>query len=225
MSWILPPSASTFAGDIDFLYYVILVITGVAFVIVEFGLVWFIIKYRTRPGRKAYYTQGNMTAEIVWTAVPAVTLLILGVMSGRVWSDVKGRDSVPAGAIVFQVTAKQFEWNVTYAGPDGFLGTDDDFTLRNQLHVPVNQPIHVKLTSEDVIHSFFIPEFRVKQDVVPGMRNLQVWFQATETGQFEIACAELCGNGHTTMGARMTVHTQEDYERWLAERSAAAAED
>ena len=99
MSWFLPPGNSTFAGDIDFLYYMILVITGIAFFVVEGGLVWFIIKYRRRPGQKAYYTHGNMTAEVVWTTIPAVTLVIIGIMSGGVWKDVRGRNSVPPGAL------------------------------------------------------------------------------------------------------------------------------
>lgn len=222
MGWILPPASSTFAGDIDFLYYVILVITGIAFVIVEGGLIWFIIKYRARPGRKAYYTHGSVKAEIVWTAIPAVTVVAIGLLSGGVWNDIKGRNSVPAGALEYRVAAKQFEWNIGYTGIDGQFDTDDDFTVRNQLHIPVDQPVVMRLTAEDVIHSFFVPAFRVKQDAVPGM-TINVWFQATEVGQFDIACAELCGIGHTTMGARITVHTAEDYERWVAERATATA--
>lgn len=109
MNWILPPGASTYAGDIDFLYYLILVITGIAFVVVEVALVWFMIKYRARPGRKAYYTQGSTTAEIIWTAVPAVVVVAIGILSGRVWNDIRGRDSIPAGAYPIAVQAKQFE--------------------------------------------------------------------------------------------------------------------
>ena len=173
MSWILPSSASTFAGEIDFLYYLILVITGIAFVVVEVGLIVFMIKYRARPGRKAEYIQGSTKAEIIWTAVPAVTLVIIGLMSGGVWNTIKGRNSVPADAIPYGLHAQQFEWNVTYRGPDGQLGTADDFTVRNQLHIPVNQPVVMRMTAEDVIHSFFVPAFRVKQDAVPGMTIIQ----------------------------------------------------
>jgi cytochrome c oxidase subunit II len=99
------------------------------------------------------------------------------------------------------VAAKQFEWNVTYPGPDGVLGTADDFTRRNQLHLPVGRVVHVHLTAEDVIHSFFLPEFRVKQDAVPGMR-IPVWFEATRTGTFMLGCAELCGMATTGCAAR-----------------------
>jgi cytochrome c oxidase subunit 2 len=221
MSWILPSGASTFAGDIDFLYYLILVITGIAFLVVEVGLLWFVIKYRARPGRKAEYIHGSTTAEIVWTAIPAVTVVALGLMSGGLWDRIKGRDSVPAGALPVGVAAKQFEWNMTYAGSDGALGTADDFTSRNQLHVPVNRPVVIELTAEDVIHSFFVPAFRVKQDAVPGM-HIRVWFEATEVGEYELACAELCGQQHYRMRARVIVHTEEDYQRWLAEQAPAA---
>ena len=223
MGWILPPSASTFAGDIDFLYYLILWITGIAFVIVEVGLIVFIVKYRARPGRKAEYIEGSTKAEIVWTAVPAVTVVMIGLMSGGVWNEIKGRNSVPDGAIPYGLHAQQFEWQFSYRGPDGQLGTSDDFSIRNQLHIPVNRPVVMRLTAEDVIHSLFIPAFRVKQDAMPGM-SINVWFEATEVGQYEIACAELCGIGHTTMGATVTVHSAEDYRQWLADRAAAAAD-
>ncbi len=222
MNWLLPPGNSTFAGDIDFIYYVILVITGIAFVIVEFGLLWFVIRYRRRPGRKAYYTHGSMKAEVIWTAIPAVTVVVIGVMSGGVWNQVKGRNAAPADAMVFGLTAKQFEWNATYTGADGRLGTADDFVVRNQLHVPVDQPVLIKLATEDVIHSFFVPNLRVKQDALPG-KTIDVWFEATEPGEFEIACAELCGLGHYRMRAFVTVHTADDFARWMAEQTAAAA--
>ncbi|MBI4421796.1 MAG: cytochrome c oxidase subunit II [Gemmatimonadetes bacterium] len=222
-TWLVPRGSSTFAGEIDFLYYLILVITGIAFVIVEAGLLWFAIKYRARPGRKAYYTHGNATAEITWTAVTAVTVVVLGIMSAGLWNHIKGRNSVPADAIAYGVKAKQFEWNVTYAGGDAQLGTPDDFTVRNQLHIPVDKPILVNLEAEDAIHSFFVPGFRVKQDAVPGMK-IRVWFQATEAGQHELACAELCGLGHYRMRAIVTVHPQAEYDQWLADQIAQRAQ-
>lgn len=217
MGWILPEGVSTFAGRIDFIYYLILVITGIAFLVVEAGLVIFLIKYRARPGRKARYVLGSTKAEIIWTAIPAVTVVVIGLLSGRVWADVKGRNAVPPGAVEFAAQAKQFEWNFTYRGPDDILGTADDFTLRNQLHLPVNRPILIRLTTEDVIHSFFVPQFRVKQDALPG-QEIEVWFQPTATGEYELACAELCGLGHYRMGAQVTVHSEEDYQRWRSEQ-------
>lgn len=220
MQWILPDGASTFAGDIDFLYYVILVITGIAFLVVELGLLWFAVKYRARPGRRATYTHGSLRAEIVWTAIPAVSVVVLGLMSGGVWNHVKGRDSVPAEALPYRVLARQFEWHVTHPGPDAQLDTPDDFTIRNQLHMPVDRPIVVHLAAEDVIHSFFVPAFRVKQDAVPGM-EIPVWFEATKAGRFELACAELCGLGHYRMGAEVMVHAADEFASWTAAQAAA----
>ena len=120
-----------------------------------------------------------------------------------------------------EIHAKQFEWNVTYPGADGKIGTADDFTVRGQLHVPVNRPTVATLTSEDAIHSFFVPAFRIKQDAVPGM-HIRVWFQPTKTGEYELGCAELCGLGHYRMRAVVTVHTQEDYDRWVAQAHSVA---
>src|SRR2546430_2739642 len=169
--WWLPLEGSTFAGEVDGLFLAITIITGIAFVLVEVGLIWFVVKYRQRPGQKAFYTHGNTRAEVIWTTIPAVTMVALGLISNHYWVKIKGRHSVPANAYPIAIHAKQFEWQVTYPGADGQLGTSDDFTVRNQLHVPVGRPVVVHLSSEDVIHSFFVPVFRVKQDAVPGMRS------------------------------------------------------
>ena len=223
MRWWLPPAASTFAGPIDMLFLVILIITGIALVVVEVGLIVFVVRYRSRPGRKAFYTHGSTRAEVIWTAIPAVTMVALGLASNHYWVLMKDKKSVPANAWHVGVHAKQFEWQVTYPGADGKLGTDDDFTVRNQLHVPVDQPVAVELSSEDVIHSFFVPDFRVKQDAVPGM-NITAWFQADSVGEFEIGCAELCGMGHYKMRARVFVHTPADFNAWMTQQAAGGTE-
>lgn len=217
MNW-LPPALSTYAADIDRIFYVILVITGIIFVAVEVTLIVFMIKYRGREGRKAYYIEGNTKAEVIWTVTPAIIVLALAFASQDVWSRLKNPDRFPSDAITFSLEAKQFEWNFTYPGIDGVLGNGDDFTIRNQLHIPVGQPVVVLTSSIDVIHSFFIPVFRIKQDIVPGM-VIPVWFEATETGEFELACAELCGLGHYRMRARVFVHSQEDFASWMAGQS------
>jgi cytochrome c oxidase subunit II len=222
MSWLLPPHASSYAGDIDWLYYLILIITGLAFFIVEIGLIWFIIKYRARPGSKALYHHGFAKAEWIWTTVTAVVVVVIGLLSAGVWDRIKGRDSVPANATPIGIHAKQFEWLIRYPGADGQLGSGDDMEIRNQLHLEVNKPVVAELTSEDAIHSFFIPAFRIKQDAVPGMK-IRVWFQPTDTGTFELACAELCGLGHYRMRAVATVHPEGQLQRRLDERGRAAA--
>ncbi len=222
MSWWLPLQGSTFAPQIDGLFLAILIITGLAFVIVETGLIWFVFKYRGRPGRKGHYTHGNAKAEVVWTAIPAVTVVALGLVSNHYWKEIKGRDSIPADAYPIGIHAKQFEWQVTYPGPDGQLGTADDFTVRNQLHVPVGRNIVVVLTSEDVIHSFWVPVLRLKQDAVPGL-TIRAWFQATVPGQYELGCAELCGMGHYRMRARVFVHTAAEYDAWAHQQAQGGA--
>jgi cytochrome c oxidase subunit 2 len=192
-------------------------------VLVEVGLVTFVIRYRGRPGRKAYYTHGSTRAEVIWTAIPAVTMVALGLISNHYWVLIKDKKSVPPNAYRLGVHAKQFEWQVTYPGADEKLGTSDDFTVRNQLHVIVNQPTAVELTSEDVIHSFFVPEWRLKQDAVPGM-HIVAWFEPTKTGEFELGCAELCGMGHYRMRARVFVHTADEYKAWVAQQAAGGTE-
>jgi len=226
MSWWLPPQASSFAPIIDNMFTVILVLTGIAFVLVEVGLVVFLFRYRGRPGRKGHYTHGNTTAEVIWTAIPAITMVILGIVSNGYWVTIKGRHSVPPDAYPIGVHAKQFEWWMTYPGPDGKLGTDtassdDDFKVRNQLHIPVGRPIVVYLSSEDVIHSFYVPQFRLRQDVVPGL-PIKAWFVATVPGTYEIACSMLCGMGHYKMRAQVFVQTQADFDAWMQEQEAKA---
>jgi cytochrome c oxidase subunit 2 len=223
LSWMLPPGASTFVGEIDWLYYLILVITGIAFVVVEVALVVFLIRYRARPGRKATYIHGSTRAEIIWTSVTAVAVVVIGLLSAPAWNRIKGRHGPPADAMQLGIAAKQFEWNVTYPGADGRMGTGDDYTIRGQLHVPVNRAVVAMLTSEDAIHSFFVPAFRIKQDAVPGM-HIRVWFQPTKVGTYELGCAELCGLGHYRMRAMVTVHTQEDYDSWAAQQGRSVAQ-
>lgn len=218
MDW-LPTAASTYAADIDRLFYVILVVTGIVFVGVEVTLLYFLLKYRHRSDRRAEYIRGSKRAEVIWTVLPALFIVGLAAASQSVWPRIKDPDRFPRGALELGVQASQFEWNVSYPGSDGQLGTDDDFTTRNQLHIPVGKPVVVHLTSADVIHSFFIPSFRIKQDAVPGMEGIRVWFEATETGEFELACAELCGLGHYRMRASVIVHPQDEYESWMAQQS------
>lgn len=221
MDWSLPLNVSTQGVHIDNLFWLIFWITGVAFVLVEVGVLWFLWRFRAREGRKAKYTHGHLGAEIVWTAIPAITMVFLGIYSGQIWAGIRSPDSFPENALTIGVTAKQFEWNVTYPGADRVLGNDDDFTIRNRFEFPVGEPVIIRLQSEDVIHSFFVPELRVKQDAVPGM-TIPVWFEATQTGEFQIACAELCGLGHYRMKARVVVHDADSFDRWYGEHLGAA---
>jgi cytochrome c oxidase subunit II len=222
MNWLLDPSFSTFGPDVDRLYYIILVITGVIFVVTEALLIWFLIRYRRRDGQKAEYSHGSTKAEVIWTVIPFVIVLWLALVSKSVWDDIKDPALTPEDAYEIGVMARQFEWIATYGGEDGVMGTEDDFTLLNRLHVPVNRPVRIILEAEDVIHSFWVPDLRVKQDALPGHR-ISVWFEITEPGEYTLACAELCGTGHFQMDGIVVAQPEAEFEAWKAERIAARA--
>ena len=214
MGW-LPENVSTYGKDIDRLFYIIYYITGVSFLLVSGTMVVFLVLYRQREGRRATYVHGNTTLEIIWTIVPAIILVVLSFMSQASWGHIKGR--VPPSDVHVQVTAKQFNWEMLYPGPDGKIGTADDLQMDNELHVPVGKVVRVTLKAKDVIHSFFLPNLRLKQDAVPG-REIQAWFEATKPGRYELPCAELCGFGHSGMLGHLTVHTADDYDKWVKEQ-------
>jgi len=219
--FIAPPKDVSLDGyRIDkVIQYTDLVIT-IYFGIVILAMLYFVVKYRARPGHKADYDHGNSKKHVMATL--AVGLLVffsvdtvIETMSFRdlkeaFWNFPKGENVVRV-----EVMPQQFAWNFRYPGADGKFNTDDDLIpAQNQMHVPVGKPIVIQIAPWDVIHSFYIPNFRVKQDATPGMVNA-MWFQALETGEFEIACAELCGNSHYKMKGYLTVDSQEDYENWL----------
>ena len=219
LSW-LPPGVSTYSGQIDSLFYLIYYITTATFFAVQITLLVFAYRYRYDPNRRATYTHGNTTLEIVWTVIPAILLAVLALMSRTTWAEIKWRQ--PPSDFTVNVTAKQFNWEIGYPGPDGKLGTADDVVLDNDLHVPVDKTVRVVLRSKDVIHSFFVPNFRLKQDAVPG-REIPVWFKATQAGRYELPCAELCGFGHSGMKGWVFVHPQAEYDAWATEHGVGPA--
>jgi len=220
LSW-LPEDVSTFGREIDSLFYLIYYITSATFILVTVLMIVFLIMYRQKDGRRATYSHGNTTLEIIWTIIPAAILIVLSFMSVSVWSKVKRH--APESDFELQVVGKQFNWEVSYAGADGKLGTEDDVKFDNDLHVPVNKVVRIQLSAKDVIHSFFLPNLRLKQDAVPG-RTVLVWFEATKVGKYEIPCAELCGFGHSGMKGWLYVHTPEDYKKWAEEHLAPQAQ-
>jgi cytochrome c oxidase subunit 2 len=215
LDWWLPQNVSTYGGDVDRIFYLIFYITGIAWILVQVLMLVFMWQYRHREGRRATYTHGNTTLEIAWTIAPALILVMIGFMSKATWDKI--RHTHPPSTNVVEVTAKQFNWEILYPGPDGKFQTDDDKMVENDLHVPVNQVVRVRLKSKDVIHSFFVPQFRVKQDAVPG-RTIEIWFQATQPGRYELPCAELCGFGHSGMLGYVTVQTAEEFQAWTKEQ-------
>ncbi len=200
------------------------------FALVILALVYFIIRYRSRPGHKAVYDKGNSKKHIVITLAMGlmVFLSIDVVIEAMSFKDLKEAFwNFPKGdnVVKIEVMPQQYAWNFRYPGPDGEFATPDDIIpAQNQMHIPVNTPIVIQIAPFDVIHSFYIPNFRVKVDATPGMINA-LWFQAKETGQFEIACAELCGNGHYRMKGYLTVESEEDYQSWLADQQAMRDEE
>jgi cytochrome c oxidase subunit 2 len=221
LDWWLPENVSTYGRDIDWLFHLIYWITGITAILVFVTMLAFLVMYKDRPGRRARYTHGNSTLEIVWTVVPSLILVVLTVLSVPAWSKIK-MAAPPPSDFVLEVTAKQFNWQIVYPGADGKFGTGDDKTLLDEMHVPVNKVVHVILKSQDVIHSFFVPQFRMKQDAVPG-RAITQWFEATKPGKYELPCAELCGFGHSGMKGWVYVHTADDYKKWAAENLTVAA--
>jgi cytochrome c oxidase subunit 2 len=208
-------------------------VTGFFFFLTEGLLVYFILKYRARPGGKAVHTHGSHGLELAWTFIPGLILFCLAVFQMGAWGEIKFKSEFPAeeDSVVVQVFAKQFEWYFRYAGADGKFGTTDDVTKLGEMHVPVDRNVIVKLRTRDVLHSFWLENVRLKQDLLPG-QIIPQWFRITEEGlgpgrtpaKYEIKCAELCGNNHTTMRAVLVVETQEDFDAWLRKQAEASAE-
>ena len=216
LAGLMPQNVSTFGGRIDFVFYLILYTVGFWFILVEGLLVYFAISSRRKARPKAAYVRGDTRRQMAWVLIPAAVVLVLdlGIDSAGHSAWELAKNSRPPSSIEVKVTAKQFNWEFTYPGPSGKLGSADDVAVENELHVPVGKVVHLILTSEDVIHSMWVPNFRLKQDVVPG-RAIPAWFEATTPGTYEIACSELCGFGHYSMRGTITVHTQQDYDNWI----------
>jgi len=214
-----PRDVSAHGRVIDQLFFFILWLTGIVFVATEVALFYFMWKYNNRNNREPVkFSHGSHTLEVVWTILPTVTLLFIAIYQMNAWADAKmRRPNVPVTA---EITGRQFNWDVRYPGADGELHTPDDvFRYDGLIHLPVDEEVLLVIKSADVLHSFFLPNLRMKQDVVPGMSQY-MWFKARETGEFDIVCAELCGWGHYKMKGRVTFEPREDYERWLAEKYA-----
>ena len=239
--WWPPELVSVHGAALDQQMVLTLIIAGVAFFLAQAGLGWFIWRYRARGVERAVYWHESPKLEMTWTLVTAIVFVGLGIRGNQVWAGYFLTDA-PPGALTIEVTAQQFAWNIRYPGPDGkfgrtdpalmddsvanYLGLDrkdpasaDDITTQNIMAVPVNRPVRVILRSKDVTHSFFVPQLRVKQDAVPGMA-IRIHFTATKPGEYEIACAELCGMQHYKIRGRLLVMPEAEFADWLKERAA-----
>jgi cytochrome c oxidase subunit 2 len=219
-----PPIVSSYGGDIDFLFYVILWMVAITFVGTELLLVWFVWRYSKKDPTRAAYTHGNHTLELVWTAIPALLLIFVAFSQMKAWTTVKmnfpEEGPYTLERPLMEVYASQFDWRARYPDAQGNFQGADVVEVPYDITVPVGTPVVFRLKSRDVLHSFFVPVFRLKQDAVPGM-SIPVWFEATETGSYDLICAELCGWGHYKMAGRIHVVEQDEFERWLADKRAA----
>lgn len=236
---MLPVEASNFAAPIDYLFNVIHWISAVMGTLVYGLLLFAVIRYRRRAGARAAYFHGKPVLEIAWAIVPGAILLWLAFASRDLWAKVRYQQNFPANAEHIEVLAQQFAWNIRYAGKDEQFGASDplkitdqnpfgrleadaqgkdDVIALNEMHLVLGKPVRLTLRSRDVIHSFFVPEFRFKQDAVPGSA-IDVWFTPTRAGKYEIACAEFCGPAHYRMKGYLTVGSQEEHEAWLKEQA------
>lgn len=218
----LPENINAHGAVIDNLFLFILVLTGVIFIATTGVMFWFMWRYDAGSNTdRVQFSHGSHTLEVVWSILPAATLVFIAIYQMNAWADAKmRRPKLPTGELkppLAEITGRQFEWRIRYAGEDGKVGTEDDIQLANDLHLPVHEEIVIAIKSADVLHSFFLPNLRVKQDVVPGMKQY-VWFQPTKTGVYDIVCAELCGWGHYKMRGRVTIESREKFDTWLAQK-------
>jgi cytochrome c oxidase subunit II len=202
-SFWMPAQGSQGAGGVDSIFYLILWIALAFFALIVGLMVFFVLRYRRRPGAEAEGSAThNLPLEIVWTLVPTAIVALIFVVSFRKFLDLT---TPPANAYEIQVTGQKWKWLFTY--PSGYVDEN--------LHVPIDRPVTLTMTSQDVIHSLFIPDFRIKKDVVPG-RYSKLWFRATVAGEHQIFCTQYCGTGHSDMLAKVIVHPAGDFEKWLA---------
>jgi cytochrome c oxidase subunit II len=200
----LPEQASAAAPAVDRLFSFIFLICLFFFALIVVLMVVFVVRYRRREGVEPEPSPSHNTAlEVTWTGIPLLVVMVIFVWGFKVYLD----SSVPpAGAYEVQVTGQKWKWLFTY--PTGHVDEN--------LHVPVDQPVRLVMTSEDVIHSFYVPAFRIKRDVVPG-RYSTLWFRATRPGEYQVFCAEYCGTGHSDMLAKVIVHEPGGFEKWMNE--------
>lgn len=233
----MPENISSHGGDIDYMMSLVHWLMIALFVFWTPYFIYVLYRFRQKKNPKANYAgaKGRFSSFLEVGVVLAEVILLVG-FAFPIWANLKQDFPPEESAVVVHVVAEQFAWNMHYPGPDGVFGrrdinlidtqtnplgidpkdpfAKDDITSINELHLPVNRPVIVHLTSKDVIHSFSLPHLRVKQDVIPGL-NIPIWFKPQKTGDYEIACAQLCGLGHYRMRGYLTIHTEEEFQSWL----------
>lgn len=234
--WWFPTGISEHAKPIDDQFMRTLVVVGIAFTSAQFALGYAVIRFGRKGDARAVYTHGSNKLEVTWTIITAIVFVALAILGQRVWAQLH-LTAAADNATRIEVVAQQFQWNFHYSGADGafgrtearyiddsalnFVGLDptdaagkDDAQLTT-LVIPKDRPVELTLRSKDVIHSFFVPALRFKQDTVPGMA-IKVHFTANKEGKYEIPCAELCGSLHYNMKSNMVVIPADEFDRLMA---------
>ncbi|HKZ01058.1 MAG TPA: cytochrome c oxidase subunit II [Pyrinomonadaceae bacterium] len=235
--WWFPTAISAHAPALDRQFIITITVVGIAFTAAQIGLGYAIWRFRDDNGRpRATYTHGSSRLEVIWTIITAVVFIGLAVMGQSVWASLHFNQA-PAGSYQVEAVAQQFQWNFHYAGKDGvfgrtdpkliddsalnFVGLDEadpnsrDDAVTAALAIPAGRPVEMILRSKDVIHNFWVPQLRFKQDLVPGMA-IRVHFTANTPGKYELACAELCGQLHFKMKSYMLVLPEAEHRELIA---------
>ncbi|MEM6845161.1 MAG: cytochrome c oxidase subunit II [Bacteroidota bacterium] len=238
------PIASEHGVVTDRLFWITMAVTGFIFVLTHILLFYFSYRYQYKETNRALFYPDNSKLEVIWTVIPAIVLSVLVFSGWKAWTDITAK--APDDSEVIEVMGYQFGWAIRYPGSDNQLGeydyrlidatntagidfTDrasfDDFTSGTEIHVPKGKPVLFKIRARDVLHSVYVPEFRLKQDAVPGMPT-RFWFEATKTTaemreelddpdfNYNIYCTEVCGRGHFSMRLRLIVDEPEEYQAW-----------
>jgi cytochrome c oxidase subunit 2 len=216
-------AASTYAHSIDHLFILIAVIVGFWLIAAETMMFVLIFKFRAKDGRPTQYITGDEKHLKRWITIPHALVLvcdlviIVGAIS--VWYNIK--QDMPAAQETVRVIGQQWAWSFQQAGPDGVMDTADDIRTVGELHVKVDTTYHFELMSRDVVHSFAVPAFRLKQDALPG-RTIVGWFRPNKVGAYDIQCTQMCGLGHGLMAGRIIVETPQDHAAWLMHNTSPA---
>jgi cytochrome c oxidase subunit 2 len=209
-------AASTYAHSIDHLFLLIAALVGFWLIVAEVVLFALVFKYREKEGRPTRHITGVEKELHRWITIPHMLVILCDIViivpAILVWYNIK--QAQPPADQTVRVYGQQWAWSFQEPGPDGKLDTEDDIRTVGELHVTVNTTYHFELMSRDVVHSFAIPSFRLKQDALPG-RTITGWFRPNRLGTYDIQCTQMCGLGHAMMAGRIIVETQQDHAAWL----------
>jgi cytochrome c oxidase subunit 2 len=217
-------AASSYAHSIDHLFILIALVVGFWLIAAEGMMFALVYKFRAKEGRPTQYITGEEPHLKRWVSIPHYLIIVCDIVilaaAITVWYQIK--QVLPPADVTVRVIGQQWAWSFQEPGPDGVLDTADDIRTVGELHVAVNTTYHFELLSRDVVHSFAVPAFRLKQDALPG-RTISGWFKPTRVGTYDIQCTQMCGIGHALMAGRIIVETPQDHAAWLLRNSNPAA--